>query len=264
MHGTVNLCVCTQDRRRPPGIAAPARARSIAAAAAAAASSSSSEQQQQRAAASSSEARHDARRAAVQQARANPMGGVVALRLRLCRGDISSHRACAVAVSGNATLSPNLNSSFWRFNGRASTNYAIHAAAGPELAAACAALPLARLGSSARCAPGEAVVTPSFEMRSCQHIIHAVCPDGLYGSGGAASESGPAQLRQTFAAVLAAADGAGASVLALPALGCGVQGWRCACCPAGVAPMPGPRVWVCEWREWKGKGDKGRLLRSVG
>ena len=65
---------------------------------------------------------------------------------------------------------------------------------------------------------------------TCAHIVHAVVPDGLYAHSGGndahiqhLSSSG---LRDSFASVIARAEDVGARSLAIPALGCGVNGWR--------------------------------------
>lgn len=120
--------------------------------------------------------------------------GATGVRLRLCRGDLTSWQACAVAVSSNITLAGNNNPAYWRFAGRDGTNGAVHAAAGPELLAAVRALPAFELPAAdaprasgvgrerlrTRCAVGSAVATPAFGSLRCEHVIHAVCPDGLY------------------------------------------------------------------------------------
>ena len=120
--------------------------------------------------------------------------GATGVRLRLCRGDLTGWQACAVAVSSNITLAGNNNPAYWRFAGRDGTNGAIHAAAGPELLAAVRALPAFELPAAdvprasgvgrerlrTRCAVGSAVATPAFGSLRCEHVIHAVCPDGLY------------------------------------------------------------------------------------
>ena len=175
-----------------------------------------------------------------------PPPRAVGVLLRLARGDISRWNANAIAVSGNPSLSPNDNTMYWRFNGRKSTNSAVHARAGPGLRAAVVALPpwsdaaaaTAALDahSSAppsssttghRCAVGEAVATPAFGalLETCDHVIHTVAPDGLYGAGGGTAAD-PEVLRRSFAAVLRQAEELGARSVAIPALGCGVQGWR--------------------------------------
>jgi O-acetyl-ADP-ribose deacetylase (regulator of RNase III) len=60
---------------------------------------------------------------------------------------------------------------------------AIHAAAGPELLAACKAVPEVRPGI--RCPVGEARITPGFRLRA-KHVIHTVGPRWRGGAQGEA------------------------------------------------------------------------------
>ena len=180
------------------------------------------------------------------------------VKLRLLSHRLQHLRCDALATSANAGLVGNANPNFWRFAGRKSADGELHKAAGPALLAACAALPTV---DGVRCRPGCAVVTSGSFKVHATHIIHAVAPDGTYASGlrqwwgqrqwsgsGAArggqpdvylEEAEPAgaareQLQATVAAVLQAADEVGARSLGLPAIGCGVLGWR-ADRAAGVA-----------------------------
>lgn len=86
------------------------------------------------------------------------------------------------------------------------------------------------LPSLSELAPLSASVSFGRMTETCAHIIHAVVPDGLYAHSGGndahiqqLSSSG---LRQSFASVIARAEDVGARSLAIPALGCGVNGWR--------------------------------------
>ena len=86
------------------------------------------------------------------------------------------------------------------------------------------------LPSLSELAPLSASVSFGRMTATCAHIIHAVVPDGLYAHSGGndahiqqLSSSG---LRQSFASVIARAEDVGARSLAIPALGCGVNGWR--------------------------------------
>ena len=126
----------------------------------------------------------------------------------------------------------------------------IHAAAGPELRQALLAEALpryrkltwedrtkpwrgalvpAKTGPSAgglvACLAGEAVHTRSFGSltRYTSTVIHAVAPDGR-GSLQRDQQS-QALLHETYTSTLAAAHDAGASSLAIPSLGCGVNNW---------------------------------------
>lgn len=72
------------------------------------------------------------------------------------KADITRLNVDAIVNAANAALS-----------GGGGVDRAIHRAAGPELLAACRAL--------GRCAPGDAVVTPGFELKA-RLVIHAVGP----------------------------------------------------------------------------------------
>lgn len=131
----------------------------------------------------------------------------------------------------------------------------IHAAAGPQLQAALSALAApryrklafdrtkpwrgalvpAKTGPSAgglvACLAGEAVHTRSFGAltRYTDIIVHAVAPDGR--GPLAKDEQSQALLQETYSSAIATAHDAGASSLALPSLGCGVNNWE----PASAA-----------------------------
>jgi O-acetyl-ADP-ribose deacetylase (regulator of RNase III) len=157
------------------------------------------------------------------------------LQLRLVRhADIASWPADAIVSSSNAALAPNNNAHYWRFAGREGTNGAIHAAAGPELLEACRVfgdVDLQRIGRgqalnrrrrNIRCAVGEAVSTPAFGALRCEHVIHAVTPDGMF-------DQGPEScylLAQSYSSVLAQCGWLAVDHVAMPALGCGVHGWN--------------------------------------
>jgi O-acetyl-ADP-ribose deacetylase (regulator of RNase III) len=148
------------------------------------------------------------------------------MRLRLCVGDLAAWPGVdAVVVSANRTLQGNASPSYWRFAGRDSVDGAVRVAAGDELAQHCAAL-------SVCCEAGEAVATPAFgalARRGCRNIVHVVVPDGLQVHAGSSDRhvqrTSLPLLRQSFSAALAAAAGCGARSVAMPALGCGVNGW---------------------------------------
>ena len=88
---------------------------------------------------------------------------------------------------------------------------AIHRAAGPELAAACA-----RLG---RCPVGEARMTPGFRLPA-RFVIHAVGP---IWQGGRANEAG--KLASAYRAVLRLAAEQGLRSVAFPAISTGIYGY---------------------------------------
>lgn len=148
------------------------------------------------------------------------------MRLRLCVGDIAVWRGVdAVAVSTNRSLQGNANPQYWRFAGRESADGAVRRVAGEELAMVAAEL-------HGTCSVGEAVATPAFGAlvtHGCRHVVHVVVPDGLQvhagGSDRHVQQTGLLLLQQSFSAAIMAAAGCGARSLALPALGCGVNGW---------------------------------------
>jgi O-acetyl-ADP-ribose deacetylase (regulator of RNase III) len=89
---------------------------------------------------------------------------------------------------------------------------AIHRAAGPELEAA--AKPLGPLK------PGEAVVTPGFNLKA-KFVIHAVAPRYLHGT---ADEE--RQLQSAYATALQLASGLeGVESIAFPSMGTGIYRW---------------------------------------
>ena len=101
--------------------------------------------------------------------------------LRLAVGDITQWHAHAIAISSNATLTANDRPAYWRFDRYRGTNGAAHAAAGPELLAACHRLPERHQAEQegTKCAVGQAVVTPSFGRlaETCRHVVHPTsCP----------------------------------------------------------------------------------------
>jgi O-acetyl-ADP-ribose deacetylase (regulator of RNase III) len=88
---------------------------------------------------------------------------------------------------------------------------AIHRAAGPELALACA-----RLGG---CPVGEARMTPGFRLPA-RHVIHAVGP---IWQGGRAAEA--AHLASAYRSVLRLAGDHGLRSVAFPAISTGIYGY---------------------------------------
>ena len=151
--------------------------------------------------------------------------------LRIGRGDITHWAADAIATSANAGLCGNRTPSYWRFQRRpANIDGAVHAAAGPALAAALSELADARgfpyssptsdaasyrgsllpsaTGGIVACPTGSAVHTHSFGLAHTKLVVHAVCPDGIFRTGppGAAE----ALLRATYRSALREAVRAGA------------------------------------------------------
>ena len=122
------------------------------------------------------------------------------MRIDLVRGDITQQRDVdAIVTAANAQL-----------RGGGGVDGAVHAAAGPELLAACRAL--------APCPAGSAVVTPAFDLAPVQWVIHAVGP--IY--------QGPQDaevLASAYSSSLARVDEVGARSVAFPSISTGVYGY---------------------------------------
>ena len=121
------------------------------------------------------------------------------MRIFVVRGDITRQSCDAVVTAGNRSL-----------RGGSGVNGAVHAAAGPRLLAASRAL--------APCPPGQAVVTPAFNLASARWVIHAVGP----------KYRGPQDavtLASAYTAALARADDVGARSVAFPSISTGVYGY---------------------------------------
>jgi O-acetyl-ADP-ribose deacetylase (regulator of RNase III) len=121
------------------------------------------------------------------------------MRIELVRGDITREAVDAVVTAANSGL-----------RGGGGVDGAVHAAAGPQLLAACRPL--------APCPAGSAVVTPAFDLAPVRWVIHAVGP--IY--------SGPqdaATLASAYVSSLARADEVGARSVAFPSISTGVYGY---------------------------------------
>jgi len=94
---------------------------------------------------------------------------------------------------------------------------AIHRAAGPQLLAACRALPEVRPG--VRCPTGEARITPGFHLPA-RFVIHTVGP---VWHGGGSDE--PERLASCYRESLRLAAQNGIASIAFPAISCGVYGY---------------------------------------
>lgn len=114
--------------------------------------------------------------------------------------DITTLDVDAIVNAANSTLAPG-----------GGVCGAIHRAAGPELAAACAAL--------GHCPTGEARITPGFRLRA-RHVIHAVGP---VWHGGAAGEA--EALAAAYRACLRLAAEHGLRSIAFPAISTGIYGY---------------------------------------
>ncbi len=109
-----------------------------------------------------------------------------------------------------------VNAANERMLGGAGVDGAIHAAAGPELLAACREVP--EVSPGVRCPRGEARITPGFDLAS-QYVIHTVGP--VYHS---AERSAPV-LASAFRSSLDLANEHGLKTIAFPAVSCGVYGY---------------------------------------
>ncbi len=122
--------------------------------------------------------------------------------IRVVRGDITVLRVDAIVNAANQSLL-----------GGGGVDGAIHRAAGPRLAEAGAEL--------APCPPGEAVVTPGFDLDPpIRFVIHTVGPVWQGGGHGEAET-----LASCYRRSLAVADEVGAGSMAFPAIATGVYGY---------------------------------------
>lgn len=137
-----------------------------------------------------------------------------------------------------------VNAANERMLGGGGVDGAIHRAAGPELLAACRAVPEVRPG--VRCPTGEARVTPGFRLPA-RLVVHTVGP---VWRGGAAGE--PDLLASCYRRSLDLAAEGGAASVAFPAISTGVYGYP----PAAAA-----RVAVDAVRAWHdAHGPSPRVL----
>lgn len=121
-------------------------------------------------------------------------------------GDITRMRIDAIVNAANETLL-----------GGGGVDGAIHRAAGPQLRAACSALPQKRPG--VRCETGEAHITPGFDLPA-RYIIHTVGP---VWQGGHSNEE--ELLASCYRSVVTLAAEHEVVELAFPAISCGVYGF---------------------------------------
>jgi O-acetyl-ADP-ribose deacetylase len=128
------------------------------------------------------------------------------LRITIRRGDITVQDTDAIVNAANSALA-----------GGAGVNGAIHAAAGPELPAACRELRRTVLPGGL--AVGQAVATTAGRLPA-RWVIHTVGPNRHAG------ETDPALLASCFRGSLEVADRLGALSVAFPAISAGIYGWQ--------------------------------------
>ena len=121
-------------------------------------------------------------------------------RLLAVRGDITQETTDAIVNAANSSLAPG-----------GGVCGAIHRAAGPELAQACA-----ELGG---CPTGDVRMTPGFALKA-GHVIHAVGP--VWHGGG---KGEPDELASCYRRSLELADEYGLRSIAFPAISTGIYGY---------------------------------------
>ena len=137
-----------------------------------------------------------------------------------------------------------VNAANERMLGGGGVDGAIHRAAGPELLAACRAVP--EVAPGVRCPTGQARITPGFRLPA-RWVIHTVGP--VWRGGG---EGEDAALASAYRAALAAALGEGVESVAFPAISTGVYGFP---------PERAARIAVDTVRQWQaGHGLPARVL----
>src|SRR5215475_1303848 len=131
---------------------------------------------------------------------------VVPARLEALEADITTLEVDAIVNAANE-----------RMLGGGGVDGAIHRAAGPELLAACRAVPEVRPG--VRCPTGESRITSGFQLPA-RHVIHTVGP---VWQGGGAGE--PELLASCYTSALELAREHRVRSIAFPAISCGVFGY---------------------------------------
>jgi O-acetyl-ADP-ribose deacetylase len=131
---------------------------------------------------------------------------MVSSRLGLVRGDITKLDVDAIVSAANTGLL-----------GGGGVDGAIHRAAGPDLLAACRALPEVRPG--VRCPTGESRITPGFRLKA-RYVIHTAGP---VWRGGAQRER--QLLASCYRTSLSLAIDHRVQSIAFPAISCGIYGF---------------------------------------
>jgi O-acetyl-ADP-ribose deacetylase len=130
----------------------------------------------------------------------------VAAKLEAIQGDITTLDVDAIVNAANTGLL-----------GGGGVDGAIHRAAGPDLLAACRALPEVTPG--VRCPTGEARITPGFRLRA-RYVIHTAGP---VWHGGRRNER--ELLASCYQQSLALARDHRVQSIAFPAISCGIYGF---------------------------------------
>ena len=126
--------------------------------------------------------------------------------IEVVQADITTLALDAIVNAANETLL-----------GGGGVDGAIHRAAGPELMAACRAIP--EVSPGVRCPTGEARITPGFRLPS-RYVIHTVGP--VWRGGGSGE---PELLASCHRRALEVARELGAESVAFPAISCGIYGY---------------------------------------
>jgi O-acetyl-ADP-ribose deacetylase (regulator of RNase III) len=126
--------------------------------------------------------------------------------IEVIEADITTLALDAIVNAANETLL-----------GGGGVDGAIHRAAGPELMAACRAIP--EVAPGVRCPTGEARITPGFRLPA-KHVIHTVGP--VWRGGG---HSEPERLASCYRTSLELAAQNAIQSIAFPAISCGVYGY---------------------------------------
>lgn len=127
-------------------------------------------------------------------------------RIEVLQADITTLAVDAIVNAANE-----------RMLGGGGVDGAIHRAAGPELLAACEAVP--EVSPGVRCPTGEARITAGFALPA-RHVIHTVGP--IYADG---TQGEPELLASCYRSSLRLLRDHGLHSIAFPAISCGVYGY---------------------------------------